>query len=178
MSVKTEDLEPILDRIHEWIRSADVKTDILTATQAAVVGVLLPQINDLMAEPGTTFWYEAGFVVGVGLLITALARSVMALFPRVKKDPWWRRLLSGKREESTFKSITYFGSIASWKLSEYRERLNNISDEDLREDFITQIHSSATIAARKHGDVKKAIQFFCAGLVIISLAYLRLRGWF
>lgn len=178
MPVDTKDLEAILDRIHEWTRTADVKTDILTATEAAVVGFLLAELNSVMAEPSTSFWYEVTFVVGVVFLILALARSVMALFPRVTRDPWWRRLLSGKHEESTFKSVTYFGHIAELNLAQYRVRLDSISEADLREDYITQIHISSVIATRKHNDIKKAIQLSCVGLIVVGVTYLRLRGWF
>jgi hypothetical protein len=177
MALPTGELERILNRVHEWTRTADVKTDILTAVQAGVLGFLLPGINAVMADSATTFWYEAGFVAGVVLLVLALAHSVMALFPRLSRHSLWG-LLSGERAIAAQPSVTFFGHIALWKLSEYRERVNSISDEELREDYIRQIHTSAIIASRKHRDVKRAIQLFCAGLFVVAVTYLRLRRWF
>lgn len=164
MPVETRDLERILNRIHQWTQNADVKTDILTATEAAAFGFLVSGVNGIMAEPATSFWFEAAFVLGIACLIAALTRSVLALFPRM--------------HGSTVASVTFFGHIADRSLAEYRARLNTISDDELREDYVTQIHVSAVIAARKHRHIKRAVQLFCTGLLIISVTYLRLRGWF
>ena len=171
--IETDDLEAILDRVHEWTRAADVKIDILTAIEAGVVAVLTPALVVWIQDPRNAFENKLWFLLGFGLLLVALTKSLQALFPRTS-DQWWMRLwrwIQGKHPDEIPKSVTYFGHIADVSLADYRERLNTITPADLRADWIGQIYLSAGIAGRKHHNIKVGILLFCIGLVIIGLTY-------
>jgi hypothetical protein len=171
--IETKELEPILDRIHEWTRAADVKVDILTAIEAGVVALMLPALVAWIQDPHNAAENKLWFSLGFGFLLVALMKSLQALFPRTT-DQWWRRLWRwGKRDRANeiHKSITYFGDIADMTRADYRDRLDTITPEDLREDWISQIHLSAGIAGRKHHNIKLAILLFCIGMVIIGGTY-------
>ena len=176
--IKTEDLERILDRVHEWTRAADVKVDILTAIEAGVVALLMPSLVGWINDPRNPLDDRIWFSVGFAFLLFALTKSLQALFPRTS-DQWWKRLLQwvkGEHPDEIQKSITYFGHIADMTLADYRERLNTITPADLREDWIKQIHLSAGIAGRKHHNIKVAILLFCIGLFIIGWTYMALTA--
>lgn len=171
--IETEELEPILDRIHEWTRAADVKVDILTAVEAGVLALLIPALIEWIQDPHNAFENKLWFLLGFGFLIVALTKSLQALFPRTS-DQWWIRLwrwAKGEHSDRGPKSITYFGHIADLTLADYRERLSTLSPADLREDWINQVHLSAGIAGRKHHNIKVAILLFCLGLIIIGWTY-------
>lgn len=171
--IETEDLEPILNRVHEWTRAADVKVDILTATEAGVVALMLPALVTWIQDPGNALENKLWFLLGFGFLLVALMKSIQALFPRTT-DQWWKRVWRWARREHADeipKSITYFGDIADMTRADYRERLDTITPADLREDWIGQIHLSAGIAGRKHHNIKVAILLFCIGMMIIGWTY-------
>jgi hypothetical protein len=176
--IETDDLEPILNRVHEWTRAADAKVHILTAIEAGVVVLLIPALVAWIQDPLNAFENKFKLLLGFGFLIVALVKSLQALFPRTS-DQWWRRLwreIKREHPDRLQKSITYFGDIASMTLAEYRARLNNITSADLREDLIGQIHLSAGIAGRKHHNIKVAILLFCVGLTIIGWTYVRWKA--
>src|SRR5712692_5465072 len=171
--IETEDLEPILDRVHEWTRAADVKVDILTAIEAGVVALLIPSLVTWIQDPRDAFENKLWFLLGFGFLLAALIKSLQALFPRTS-DQWWKRLwrwIRGEHADEIPKSITYFGHIAAMTLADYRARLGTLTPEDLREDCISQIHLSAGIALRKHHNIKVAILLFCVGLIVVAWTY-------
>jgi peptidoglycan/LPS O-acetylase OafA/YrhL len=86
MSIETKDLEPILDRVHEWTRSADTKVDILTAIEAAVVALLISPLVTWVQDPKAENWQKLMFVLGFLLLVAALINSLQALFPRIDRS--------------------------------------------------------------------------------------------
>lgn len=176
MPVDTKDLEPILDRIHEWTRSADTKVDILTAIEAGVVALLVPPLITWLQDPKTPTDLKLAFLVGFFFLVVALMKSLQALFPRTSPE-WWRWLYNWWHGIKTPPaSITYFGHISGLTLDDYGKKLATITEKDLREDWICQIHISAGIAGRKHHNIKLAILLFWIGLIIIAAAHAVMNG--
>ena len=78
--IETEDLEPILDRIHEWTRAADVKVDILTAVEAGVLALLIPELIAWIQDPHNAFENKLWFLFGFGFLIVALTNHSKRCF--------------------------------------------------------------------------------------------------
>lgn len=160
-TVGMPELERILDRVHEWTRAADAKTDVLVAIQAGVLAFLLPPVttwwtNATMPPPR---WVQGGIALGLAALVIGIYNALMALFPRTKNP---HRL----------KSVTFFGDIAAWKLDEYRSKLDEITNERWREDLVTQIHASAAICVMKHHAIKVSVVFFVIGLATLALVRL------
>lgn len=178
MPIETKDLEPILDRVHEWTRNADSKVDILVAVQAGVVALLMPSLVNWIQDAETGARSKLLFLIGFGFLVAALLKSLQSLFPRTDAQ-WWTRLYNwwiGKKSPPT--SITFFGHIAQYTLDQYREKLRTMTEDELREDWISQIHISAGIAGRKHHNIKVGILLFIIGLTIIGATYaVANRGW-
>ena len=64
--IETDDLEPILDRVHEWTRAADAKVDILTAIEAGVVALLIPALVPWIQDPVNASENKFKFLLGLG----------------------------------------------------------------------------------------------------------------
>jgi hypothetical protein len=164
MTIENADLERILNRVHEWTRSADHKIDVLIAIEAVVIGVLADNLLWWLtiAEVGTLARFcfglaGAGLSVGIGL-------GVLALFP-ITRNP------------TRYKSVTFFGDVAGTTLDEYRKRLGSISDEELREDFVSQIHACSKIAADKHWWIKASVGMHVGSLAWLAIVRYGVSRW-
>ena len=63
-------------------------------------------------------------------------------------------------------SIIFFGKIAEYKTKEdYIEHVNNITDEDLEKDKLSQIHNCAIICNNKFKHYNKSIKHLLIGLL-------------
>ncbi len=159
--MEKQEIESILNRIHDWIKSADQKVSIFLGFQGVILAVLLQKtintptlfIRDYLNLP-VVFLY-----IGTFVLLYSLYKSIMALFPRLKKD-------------SNTKSISYFGDIAKLELNDYRKDVNATSDENYIDDLISQIHISSKIADKKHRYFAEAIILFTIAIVILSFSFL------
>lgn len=163
-SDERHDLENILNRVHEWIRSADQKISIFLAFEGIVVTLLAPSLFDwvqlalLECRPFSLLL----LCTGIGFIFYSLYKMIFqALMPRVAHN-----LLT--------RSILFFGDIASYELHEYQERLKQINDDDLKADFVSQIHTSSVIATLKHGKFKESVTIASIGIVLIILGWLSL----
>lgn len=153
----------MLDRVHEWIRSADQKISILLAFQAALVAFVAPKMLHwfYLSVRTCNFLSSVLFLVAVGLAIYSFIKIFGALVPRTKN----------KAEE---KSVTFFGDIASMTLPKYKKRLESISHAELEDDFIQQIHASAEIATIKHKNFTASIKALGLGIIFGCFGWLLL----
>ena len=160
------DLKGILDRVQTWGIAADNKVNVLTAVQAAVFAFVLPKTGEWFDKPATSFWMEVFLACGLLLLAGGLAKCVDAIFPRTKNT-------------QRIKSMTFFGDINALSLEEYRATLQEMTPEKWREDYVSQIHTNAVIATRKHQSIKIAVSLFGSGIVVLGVCYsvALLGGW-
>lgn len=156
MAIENTDLERILDRVHEWTRSADHKTDVLIAIQSVVVGVLADNLLWWLTVADVGGWVRFFFGLGAAGLSAGIGLGILALFP-ITRNP------------TRHKSITFFGDVAATTLDEYRNRVCSMSDEELREDFVTQIHACSKIAADKHWSIKASVAMHVGALAWLAI---------
>jgi hypothetical protein len=155
-----EELENNLNRVHEWIRSADQKASIwltfvgvyLTLTYEKYVSLAKIVYSEI---PCISFLY----IISLILLIISLYKGFRVIFPKVSHN---------KR-----KSLLFFGDIASISLDDYIDKLNKYNDKDFEKDIITQTHISAEISVSKHSNFKESIVYFLISLAVIVLVYLQ-----
>jgi len=162
--IKNEELENILSRVHEWIRSADQKISIFLAFEGIIVTLLAPSLigwirfTILACRPFSFLLLCSG----IGFIFYSLYKMIFeALVPRVAHGLPTR-------------SVLFFGDVASFKLPEYQKRLEQISDDELRADFVSQIHVSSAIASLKHAKFKESVTMTSIGIALIILGWLSL----
>lgn len=149
-------LKGILDRVQLLTAVADQKTEVFTAIQTLALGFLLPEVSKWLAATFTTRLMTWLLHSACVLLALGVAASIYALFPRT---------------DAPARSLTYFDTIRSMSLGEYRRRLSVADNAAWREDYIAQIHNCAAIAAAKFSLLKRAVQLFASGLAVVALAY-------
>lgn len=161
--------ENILNRVQEWIKSADQKVSIFLAFQSLLITIFLPifslenfyKILNCKFETLITIFSVAGII----FLVLSIFKSISAIIPRIgKKVP---------------RSLTYFGSIADMELSDYKKLSKNTDNKEYNDELLTQIHISSKIAKKKHVLFREAIIFFSIGFMVFmsSILFINLYGY-
>lgn len=159
-SMTIEELEKVLNRIHEWIRAADQKISIFLAFEGIIISILsIPTIN----------WIGKNYsnfnntnlillIVSLFLFIYGFIKTVIALGPVLKNK--------------NSRHFTYFGNIANFELKEYKSLLNKVSREDYKDELQEQIFISSKIANRKHIYFGDSLILFYLAIIFLILSYL------
>ncbi len=161
----TDQLERQLDRVHEWIRSLDIKISILAVLEVALVTTLATSYKGSLVHimNENLYFNFLLHVVGGLLLFVGIYFLVKGLFPKINNT-------------SEKFSLTFFGDIAKIKPTNFKESILSANEQDLKLDFIQQIHVSASVASKKHVYFQKSITFFGAGFILLFASTLIL--WF
>ena len=151
--ITIEQLESNLNRVHDWVKSADEKVSILFGIQAGLLTILGPAA--ILWSENTSDVLSKWFLLGVLLLFFfSFLKCILALVPRLKNDG---------------DSISYFGDIAKRNLSSYQEKVKNVTDQEYLSDITQQIHVSSIIATKKFASLKDALILFVAGIIFAIL---------
>jgi len=160
MSSPLEDqssLVGILNRVQAWAVAADQKIGVVTAIQTLICGFLFNELSGWLGRPDTTTLITLALYVACGLLVLGIGFCAKGLFPNVHTSPG--------------KSVTFFGTIQSWSLADYRATVAAMDEAAWRDDYTGQIHANAVITLAKHAAIKNSVKAFSAGLLVIAVAY-------
>lgn len=157
-------IEKNLDRIQEWIRSADQKTSILLAFEGIIFTLIVPKFLTWFKEASTqnNILSAVCLIVGVGLMIHSLYKIFRALIPNLKNI-------------SAHRSITFFGDIASMNLGDYSRDITNANDDDFLKDYIQQTHICSLVASSKHSNFKASVSSFLLGMSLFTVGWILLH---
>lgn len=162
--MRNDELESILNRIHDWVRAADQKISILLAFQGLAISLAIPKLVQWFKDSAHASNVVAILFFGgsICVAIYSVTKSFHALIPSVSND-------------HVKKSITFFGDIASYSLKEYEDRVASITDEEVKADFVQQIHASSRISLIKHACFKVSVKFFGGSIILLVIGWFFLR---
>ena len=147
------DLENNLDRVHEWIKSADQKISIWLAFQGIFLTIVAQPIVNILKSIKHIDLRTVIFLISLILISYSLYKTISAMSPRIKSNK--------------HRSLLYFGDIGSISIKKYKSKLKNYSDDDLINDLILQIHISSKIAIKKHKKFNTSLILFITGAVVL-----------
>jgi len=156
--VSRRELEDNLNRLLSWIQATDTKAElvlIITMSMSGVVAAVF-RINKCEYQ----FWDVVLLSITSSFLLSSIFSIMVTLFPRTK----------GPAQGS----LIYFGGIVSNTAEEFKDKLNNCSEDDYRADLIRQCHRNAEIAKAKYDWVQLsltylfiAIPFWCLTVLFL-----------
>lgn len=152
----TEQLEKQLTRVHEWIRSADQKNSIFLALIAGISAVFAKPFSGVLRANIQNYSPLQRLLITLSLEILAwsIIRSLLCLKPSLNAKA---------------KSLTYFGSIASMRLDNYKLMLSRVKVNAYYDELIEQIYISSKIADTKHRQLAGAILLFMISVVLLLI---------
>lgn len=148
----------VLERNLGWIAAAEIKTGIIVALDTAMLGVLAASFSEVQPIDRTAY---ANFftIVAAFSIVTALVCAAMTVLPRV----------SGPQQ-----SLLFFGCIAQHHCPNYAARFRAVTESEMLEDCLAQIHRNAEIARDKFMWVRRSMKwsFFSIAPWVLALALL------
>ncbi len=164
MQRKIDIAEKNLNRVHEWIRGIDQKVSIFLALQGVILTLLFTKILSAVVAIFTTtavsFWDSLFILWAILALGFGVFESLLAIFPRINNNA---------------KSHLYFGGIKNLTLSEYKNGMKDITDEDYFEELCEQVHRNSVIAVAKAEHFQKAIIIFLLGIGLLIVSYISFK---
>jgi hypothetical protein len=130
----------ILERNLAWIAAADAKVAIIVTLNVAMLGGLAATFG--WSEAHRTSWTYIASTMAVILSGSGVFCAAMAMFPRTK---------------GPIQSLLFAVPVAGMKLPDYQAALKDQSDEQLLDDWVSQVHRNAEIAKTKFEWVRVAM---------------------
>lgn len=157
-------LETNLERVHEWIKSADQKVSIFLAFQGVVLTLLFTNIYSWVVNNLTAFsiFNLIIFISGIVLIGYSFYKSTLAIVPCLIKD-------------KKTKSITYFGDIAKSNINDFKKIIKKIDVEEYKNELVEQIYISSKIAVTKHSQFRDAIFTFYGGMALLIISFILIK---
>ena len=173
VSFDNEELNKILDRVNGWIENCDSKVSTILTGIGVLTGIILA--TDYLSKLISIFHaacqnisiltviYLALSFLSLGVLICGVLMLVGVLLARVNIKEF-------KNKGVNTDSLLFFSSIAQNKnFSKYRDKVNECSKQQLREDLICQIYICSLICDKKFKLYKKGLLFAIVGFGVFVL---------
>lgn len=165
-TISIDKAQSILSEINNWVKHADTKTSILLGFIAIFIGLSTTIFNSLntIMEGNFNIAYVVFLIIFISIYILLSCGSIifclLSLLARLKIDKF-----------NNTNSIIYFGNIVSESIEDYKSHCNSITEEELIDDYLTQIYINSNIAKRKYKFFNIALIFACS-LLFITLILL------
>lgn len=160
-NIDTKFLQAELIRVSEWIKFADKKSGFLTAYYSVILGLLISQKEQLVAEFVNYQKYSTCFFVII--LICTFISFLVGLFFLLKS------VLPRLKNSLTNKSLFYFGSIANMKFDDYSKEIENLAEDEIKKQIVEQIYTNSTIADQKMKNVKKSTIWLVVAIIFVTI---------
>ncbi|MBM3210342.1 hypothetical protein FJZ39_03330 [Candidatus Saccharibacteria bacterium] len=153
--MKTVEIEKLLDKIHDWIKSVDQKVSIALALEVGVLALIAVPTTKLIQHSFFDLnWSQIGLlVVSFVLFAYGMLKAVWALKPRL-------------RLPKKMTSLLYFESISRMKYEDFRKKLNAQRTPAYKEELAAQVHTSSVIASKKHRALAESLILFVLAVTI------------
>ncbi|MBP6912416.1 MAG: hypothetical protein KBB86_00605 [Candidatus Pacebacteria bacterium] len=136
MKIRIEQAELNLQRKLDWISRYDSRIAFVSGIAIAMLGVLVNAITSFCNQP---MYIYLSFGLALGLLFTSLIFVYKSQYPKTK---------------SSNASLIYFGTIANLKVSDFKKRFKDLTDEEYLDDLLSQTHINAQILSKKFSYLK------------------------
>jgi len=149
-------------RVHSaldaWTGKVDTKASIALAIESAVLGYVLNQTASGQGLADLDGLRQAGFYLGLGLLLAAVGCAVWVVFPRLRRR-------ASSREEEWARNTIYFGHLRHWDPEKLEAKL--AEGAPVTGQLARQLVKMAEIAWSKHVWLQASLVFLSLGVVCI-----------
>lgn len=155
---KKDDAYQTLEIINAWIGNMDTKVSFALAFVGVLIGSIfkigLPNAFRKIGGIPNICKAEATDILAVILVILLYVSSLLSIICFI--------LAITARVQTQAQSLFFFGSINKMQLNEYRNKVNNLTEQELIEDLEEQIHTNSRICTLKASYYNKGIKSLIA----------------
>ena len=165
-------LEKNLSRFDTYINAVNTKAAFLVTFNTFVLGTLLLGQRNILSSFSNvklSCWAVLFFICCLISITVAITLSMLAVNPFLR---------SGNQGDS-YKTILFFKSVSNMNLDEYKDRVQQLDNDQLLNDLTCQTHVLAKGATQKFNAIQKATYVTVGGTILMLLlsAVLRVIDW-
>lgn len=158
---KKDDAYQTLEIINSWIGNMDIKVSLALAFVGVLIGSIFKEGQpNAFQKIGCIFNIcktEMTSILAVILVILLYGASLLAIIYFI--------LAITARVQTQAQSLFFFGSINKMQLNEYRNKVNNLTEQELIEDLEEQIHTNSRICSLKVSNYNKGLKSLIVTIV-------------
>jgi len=133
----------VLERNLAWIAAAEVKVGVIVAIDTAMLGGLATAFGASDAT-ARTVWACLWITSAAGTAVGGVLCAAIAILPRVS---------------GPLRSLLFCGRVAELNREDYAIKFRGVTDTELLDDWVAQIHRNAEIAVMKFAWVRRSLWF-------------------
>ena len=161
---KKDDAYQTLSTINTWIGNIDTKISFALALAGVLIGMIfsggLPNAFQRITQVSKLSELNGGEIFAVllvGLLYCASFLSIVSFM--------WA-IIARVKNLNNASSLFFFGSIGAMELQNYRDKANQITEQDLIDDLEEQIHTNSRICNQKAKWYNNGIKFLLITIIL------------
>lgn len=161
---KKDDAYQTLSMINTWIGNIDTKISFALALAGVLIGMIfsggLPNAFQRITQVSKLSELNGGEIFAVllvGLLYCASFLSIVSFM--------WA-IIARVKTLNNASSLFFFGSIGAMELQNYRDKANQITEQDLIDDLEEQIHTNSRICNQKAKWYNNGIKFLLITIIL------------
>lgn len=151
-----------IERYDFYIEKADNKASFLLAFEGIVLTLITPLANDFLRNIDSSIIKNTVMillVIALIAIVVAAVSSALVIFPRFSKI--------------TGTSVLYYNDVKDLKSTELIERISNLKEEQMLNDFAEQVVVLAKISSKKMVGIRWSLGFLgIAGIFIVAISLL------
>ncbi len=153
-----------LERVIGFVSVADNKAKFILSIELVILGFLMTQAK-IVFRIIALCWKWNGFlkVCGGGVLIVFALYIFFAIISIVNLI---KVIIPKRKVETGKKSLFYFQTITKMNPNEFKNKVKNISEEEIIEELSDQTYNNAVIVGKKFDEIQTSIKWLFCSLVL------------
>lgn len=147
VSYSKDDAYKSLEMINTWINNIDTKVSFALALTGVFIGIIfekgVPKAFQIINEVTKLSELNGADIIAIILVCLLYIMSFLSIIS------FMLAIIARVRNLNNARSIFFFGTIETYELQDYKDKLRQITEQEILEDLEEQIHTNSRICNRK-----------------------------
>ncbi len=161
---KKEDAYQSLGMINTWINNIDAKISFALALAGVLIGIIfsagLPNAWQKVSKVSKLPELNGGEIIAAILVFLLYIVSFLTILC------FMLAIIARVKNLDNAPSVFFFGSIGKMKLQDYEDKVSKITDQQIIEDLVEQIHMNSKICSKKAQWYNLGVKFLVATILL------------
>lgn len=156
-----------LTLINTWLSNMDVKVSLVLALVGALMGIIFSDDNPKAFQIIVQVIQTSGVAeLNGGEIFAAILVAILYLSNFISLMCFMQVLKAKIKNPNNDSSLFFFRSINDMNLQDYIEKINQVTERELIEDLVEQIHTNSMICTQKVIWYNKGIKFLLVTIIL------------
>lgn len=154
-----------LERVIGFVSVADNKAKFILSIELIILGFLMSQAK-IIFRISVLLWKSGEYLTICGSIGFLLVFAFYIFFASISIVNLINVILPKRKVKTRKKSLFYFQTIAEMEPDEFKNKIKNISEEEIIEELSDQTFNNAVIVAKKFDEIQASIKWLLGSLVL------------